>query len=139
LGSALNHPDHGKVFDVSDDVIKETGNEYASVKIYAHTGYGNPKVLREIIQIEKPDMILHFTDPRFWGWLYAMEHEIRQMIPIAYYAIWDCPPAPRWNLPSYASCDLIMGISKQSHQLHKDVLEYGDIETEDITKEINLI
>ena len=113
LGSALKHPDHGKVFDLSADVAKETGVDDANVKIYAHTGYGNPQVLREIMAIEKPDAILHFTDPRFWGWLYAIEHEIRQSIPIMYYAIWDSPPAPRWNLPSYASCDLIMGISKQ--------------------------
>ena len=133
LGAALNHPDHGKVLDASPDIIKESGCDHASVKIYAHTGYGNPQVLREIMQLEKPDAILHFTDPRFWGWLYHIEHEIRQQIPIFYYAIWDCPPSPRWNFPFYASCDLIMGISKQSHQLHKDVLEFGKLKTTDLT------
>ena len=41
------------------------------------------------MEIEKPDAIMHFTDPRFWIWLYQMEHEIRQNIPIMYYNIWD--------------------------------------------------
>ena len=76
LGAALQHPDHGKVFDVSADVRKQTGVEDANVKIYAHTGYGNPDILRQLIQAEQPDAIMHFTDPRFWLWLYQMEHEI---------------------------------------------------------------
>jgi len=60
------------------------------------------------------DAILHYTDPRFWDWLYNMEHEIRQNIPIFYYNIWDDLPYPRWNEPFYESCDLIMNISKQT-------------------------
>jgi hypothetical protein len=49
----------------------------------------DPQVLQEIMNVEKPDAILHFTDPRFWGWLYSIEHEIRQNIPLMYYNIWD--------------------------------------------------
>ena len=30
-----------------------------------------------------------YTDPRFWVWLFDMEHELRQNIPIFYYNIWD--------------------------------------------------
>jgi len=133
LGSALQHPNHGKVMDLSDAINKERKISNASVKLYCHTGYGNPQVLRELIQIEKPDVILHFTDPRFWEWLYLMEYELRVKIgiPIAYYNIWDAPPAPLWNAPFYKSCDLIMNISKQTHQLVKTVLgelEYHDME-----------
>ena len=136
LGAALKHPDHGKVFDVSADVQKHAGVDDASVKIYAHTGYGNPEVLREMISIERLDAILHFTDPRFWGWLYGMEHEIRTKhgLPIMYYNIWDAPPAPLWNKPFYESCDLIMNISKQTNNLVKMVLgdgSYQDILTDD--------
>ena len=54
-------------------------------------------VLRDVIRMEKPDAILHFTDPRFWIWLYNMEHEIRQDIPIMYYNIWDDIPDPLYN------------------------------------------
>lgn len=134
LGAALEHPDHGKIIDISKAVADETKVLDASVKIYAHTGYGNPAVLRELLALEKPDVILHFTDPRFWGWLYAMEYELRvkRKIPIAYYNIWDCPPAPLWNEPFYRSCDLIMNISKQTHQLVKLVLGYDsylDVDT----------
>ena len=35
LGAALKHPDNGKVFDLSEDVSKETGVEDAYLKIYA--------------------------------------------------------------------------------------------------------
>lgn len=134
LGAALNHPDHGKIFNISDDVNQHAKIDHSYVKVYAHTGYGNQDVLREIVQIEKPDCILHFTDPRFWGWLYAMEHEIRSGmgIPIMYYNIWDAPPAPFWNKPFYESCDLLMNISRQTNNLVKMVLgkgNYADIGT----------
>ena len=134
LGAALHHPDHLKVFDISDDVNKHAGIDDADVKIYAHTGYGNKNILRELLEIEKPDAILHFTDPRFWTWLYLMEYEIHQKykIPLMYYNIWDSPPAPFWNYPYYKSCDLIMNISKQTNALVKIVLgenNYHDIQT----------
>ena len=128
LGAALHHPDHGKIYDLSADINKQIGINDASVKVYAHTGYGSPDVLREIINNEKPDAILHFTDPRFWEWLYSMEYEIRceMKIPIMYYNIWDAPPAPFWNKPFYQSCDLLMNISRQTHQLVKMVLGEDD-------------
>ena len=54
----------------------------SSVKVLANDGYGDKQLLREMIFQEKPDAIMHFTDPRFWGWLYQMEHEIRQQVPL---------------------------------------------------------
>ena len=126
VGAALQHPDQGKVFDISSDVAKETGVEDASVKIYANTGYGSPDLIRNLINVEKPDAILHFTDPRFWRWLYEMENEVRQFVPIMYYNIWDSLPDPMWNAPFYASCDLLMSISKQTYGINKRTLEkYG--------------
>lgn len=123
LGAAINHPDHGKILDISSDVIKETGVDDASVKIYAHNGYGSAETLNELILLESPDAILHFTDPRFWQWLYDIEHEIRQRIPIMYYNIWDDLPYPHWNEPFYESCDLLMNISKQTQNIVKNVLQ----------------
>ena len=123
LGAAIKHPEQGKVMDVSDHVQKETGVKDASVKIYANSGYGNEDLLRQLIQIEKPDAILHYTDPRFWGWLYNMEHELRQHLPIFYYTIWDDMPFPKWNKPFYNSCDLLMAISKQSYSIVRNVCE----------------
>tara|TARA_R100000005_G_C4983517_1_gene192505 strand:+ start:332 stop:1789 length:1458 start_codon:yes stop_codon:yes gene_type:complete len=123
LGAAIKHPEHGKIADISNDVRKTTGVEDASVKIYPHTGYGNAQVLQEILNIEKPDAILHFTDPRFWGWLYAIEHGLRQQIPLMYYNIWDDLPYPHWNEPYYESCDLLMNISRQTNNIVKNVLQ----------------
>ena len=122
LGAAIKHPDAGKVVDISADVQKETGVKDAYVKIYASSGYGNENVLRELIELEKPDAVLHYTDPRFWGWLYQMGHELRQKIPLMFYTIWDDLPFPRWNEPFYESCDLLMAISKQSYQIVKNVV-----------------
>ena len=121
VGGAIKHPDAGKIIDMNDSVRKDTGIEDAYLKIYPTSGYGNPELIRELLNREKPDAILHYTDPRFWGWLYEMEHEIRQNIPIYYYNIWDDWPAPHYNENFYESCDLIMNISKQTVSIVKDV------------------
>lgn len=123
IAAAIEHPDLGKAFDLSDEMSKKTGVPHSYVKVYPNSGYGNPDLLRRIIHLENPDIIMHFTDPRQWEWLYQMEHEIRQTKPIIYYNIWDCPPAPMYNRDFYRSCDLIMNISKQTHALVKRVLE----------------
>lgn len=123
LGAALKHPEDKKIFDLSQDISKQTGVADSYVRIYANSGYGNPDILRELIAAEQPDAILHFTDPRFWGWLYGMEHELRQNIPIMYYTIWDDTPYPRYNKPYYESCDLLMCISKQTYNIVKQVLK----------------
>tara|TARA_B100000161_G_scaffold156379_1_gene111407 strand:- start:1804 stop:3195 length:1392 start_codon:yes stop_codon:yes gene_type:complete len=121
VGGAIKHPDSGKVVDMNESVRKETGIEDASLKIYPVDGYGSPELLRYLLTAEKPDAILHYTDPRFWEWLYQMEHEIRQHIPIFYYNIWDDLPYPIWNEPFYESCDLIMNISKQTVNIVENV------------------
>jgi len=123
LGAAINHPDKGKVFDLSSDTAKETGVVDASVKLYPYNGYGDSGVLNYLIETERPDAILHFTDPRFWGWLYQIEHSIRQHIPIMYYNIWDDLPYPHWNESFYESCDLLMNISRQTQNIVKNVLQ----------------
>ena len=114
IGGAIKHPDNGQKIDISKDVAKESGVEDANVIIYPYSGYGNPDLVRHIIKVDKPDAIIHFTDPRFWDWLYNMAHEIRQDIPIFYYTIWDDLPIPHWNAPFYESCDWLGCISKQN-------------------------
>jgi glycosyltransferase involved in cell wall biosynthesis len=125
IGAAINHPDAGKAFDLSAEISQETGIEDASVKLIPFNGYGDRNILFAVLNQEKPDAILHFTDPRYWTWLYAIEHEIKTTfgIPITYYSIWDDLPYPMWNAPYYGSCDMIMGISKQSDNIHKEVLK----------------
>ena len=127
LGAAINHPDAGQIIDMKEALEKEHNIKDGYLKIYPSSGYGNEHILREILAIEKPDAILHFTDPRFWIWLYNMEHELRQDIPILYYNIWDDLPDPYYNENYYRSSDLLMGISKQTYGINKRILsDYED-------------
>ena len=126
LGGAVNHPEQGKIFDLSESVQHDEGIEDAYLKIYPISGYGSPEILRQVLEMEKPDAIMHFTDPRFWVWLYQMEHEIRQNIPIMYYNIWDDIPDPLYNTHFYRSSDMLMSISKQTYGINKRILsKYG--------------
>ena len=121
LGAAIKHPDQGKIFDLSESVRNETGVQDASVKLYPSDGYGNPDIIRQLLMVEKPDAILHFTDPRYWIWLYEIEHEIRQTTPIFFYHIWDDLPDPKYNRNYYESCDWIGCISKQTYGITRRV------------------
>ena len=123
VGGAIKHPDAGKLVDMNDLVRKETGVEDANLRIYPVNGYGDQKMLRYIMKEEKPDAVMIYTDPRFWTWLFQMEHEIRQVCPIFYYNIWDDLPYPRWNEPFYESCDLIMNISRQTVNIVDNVCQ----------------
>lgn len=116
------HQEAGKVLDMSELVKKDTKVEDAYLKLYPISGYGNEQVLFAIITIEKPDAILHFTDPRSWIWLYEIEHQIRDRIPLTYLNIWDDLPYPLWNKPYYNSCDALFAISKQTYNINKWVL-----------------
>jgi glycosyltransferase involved in cell wall biosynthesis len=122
VGAGVNHPEAGKVIDVSAAISKETGIDDAYVRIYPYNGYGDSRLIRQLIEIEKPDAILHFTDPRYWIWLYQMEHELRQKMPILYYNIWDDLPFPMYNKEYYMSCDSLFSISKQTYNINKNVL-----------------
>jgi len=123
IGGAVKHPEEGKGFDISDDVNKLTGMDDASVKVIATSGYGNAPMLRQVIKQENPDAIVHFTDPRYWIWLYQMENEIRQNIPMVFYTIWDDLPYPMWNREFYRTDDMLLCISKQTKNLVENVLK----------------
>ena len=123
VAAAVQHPDYGKIIDVSDDVKTNTGVSDASVILYPNHGYGTPELIRELLSKHKIDAILHFTDPRYWIWLYDMEHEIRQTCPLFFYHIWDDLPDPKYNRDYYESCDWLGCISKQTYGIVKRV--YG--------------
>ena len=126
IGGAIKHPEVGKIIDMSKG-LDEFGIKNGYLKIYPVDGYGNEDILREVMEIEKPDAILHYTDPRFWIWFYNMESEIRREIPIFYYNIWDDLPDPQYNTNYYKSCDLLMAISKQTYGINRRLVpEYKD-------------
>ncbi|MBC8305633.1 MAG: hypothetical protein H8E55_58940 [Pelagibacterales bacterium] len=122
LGGAVKHPDAGKGFDISPDINNMTGIPDSNVKVIAANGYGDPTILRHIIAQEKPDAIVHFTDPRYWIWLYKMETEIRQQCPLVFYTIWDDLPYPFYNRDFYRSDDMLLCISKQTKNIVENVL-----------------
>ena len=126
VGAAIKHPENGKLLDVSADIANITGVPDPSVRVIPFEGYGNPQLIRHITSMEKTDAIMIFTDPRFFTWLFDMEDEIRSKIPILYWNIWDDLPYPMWNRSYYASCDLLMGISKQTNNINKQVLGEGN-------------
>ena len=122
VGGAINHPEKGKVLDLSEAINKEQDITDSNVKIYCVDGYGKDEEIRQVLEVEKPDAILLFTDPRYFTHIFNMEDDIRQKCPIAYINIWDDYPAPRYNQAFYESCDLLMGISKQTKNINELVL-----------------
>jgi len=129
LGAAVNHPEKGKEIDLGGDARKVSGVENASLKIIPWSGYGDANILRELIMRHQPDAILHFTDPRYWRWLYEIEAEIRQNIPILFYHIWDDLPDPHYNRNYYESCDWLGCISRQTYGI---VSRVGKLDSETI-------
>jgi glycosyltransferase involved in cell wall biosynthesis len=132
IGGAITHPDKGKRFDLNDDTNRQAGITDASVYLYPVDGYGTPELIRQMMVMEKPDAIMMFTDPRYWIWLFQMEHEIRKQVPIIYLNIWDDLPYPMYNKPYYESCDGLLAISKQTENINRSVL--GDVASEKVIK-----
>ena len=122
VGGAVVHPDKGKRFDLSEDTNKNADIEDSSVTLYPIDGYGNPDLIRQLTQIENPDALMIFTDPRYWVWLFQIENEIRKRMPIIYLNIWDDLPYPMYNKSFYESCDCLMAISKQTENINHVVL-----------------
>jgi len=77
LGGAINHPELGKIFDLSDDINKVSGIDDSQVRVQPNNGYGEPQQIRELIKKEKIDAIFIITDPRYFTWLFQIENEIR--------------------------------------------------------------
>jgi glycosyltransferase involved in cell wall biosynthesis len=122
VGGAIDHPDKGKRLDLSADTNSHNDIDDASIFIYPTSGYGDAQMIRQLIELEKPDMIMFFTDPRYWTWLFQIENEIRRKIPMVYLNIWDDYPVPMYNEAYYESCDGLMAISKQTLNINKIAL-----------------
>jgi len=122
IGAGINHPHHGQRLDLSNFANEENEIEDANVIVLPNKDYGDIRLIRRVIDQEKPDALMIFTDPRYFEWLFKMENEIRIKIPIIYYNIWDAPPAPMYNKPYYESCNTLLAISKQTKNINEVVL-----------------
>ena len=103
LGGAIKHTDYTPV---GTEEYKEDW------RVYPVDGYGTADQVRSIMANEKPDVVWFMTDPRFWGWLWMIENEIRPHAPMVYYHVWDNYPYPTFNKKFYDSNDVVCTISK---------------------------
>jgi len=103
IGGAIKH------IDYTPKTVEGYGQDW---RILPVDGYGTPDYLRQVVQHEKPDLLWFMTDPRFYGWLWDMEDEIRKSVPMVYYHVWDNFPAPKFNGTFYDSTDSVVTISK---------------------------
>ena len=112
FGGAVKHESYEpvKVEPYGDDWI-----------IYPVDGYGQQESVRSILRTEKPDLLWFMTDPRFFPWLWEIEDEIRPLVPMVYYHVWDNYPYPNYNKIWYDSCDHVACISKVTHDIVKTV------------------
>ena len=119
LGGAIQHDNYQPV------KLEEFGDDWV---IYPIDGYGNPEVIRSMIRTQRPDILWFMTDPRFFSWLWEMENEIRALVPMIYYHVWDNFPYPTFNKIWYDSTDIVVTISKLTSNIVKtvapDVEEY---------------
>ena len=112
FGGAVKHPQH------DPQSTEEWGTDWV---IWPVDGYGTADMVRAMIHQQKPDILWFMTDPRFYGWLWDIENEIRAHIPMIYYHVWDNYPYPTFNRVSYLSTDHVACISKVTHDIVKTV------------------
>tara|TARA_R100000008_G_scaffold85950_1_gene77277 strand:+ start:276 stop:1583 length:1308 start_codon:yes stop_codon:yes gene_type:complete len=112
LGGAIKHQDY------KPQKTEEYGDDW---RIYPVDNYGNQDMVRSIVRQEKPDMLWFMTDPRFWGWLWEIEQELRPLMPMVYYHVWDNKPYPMYNKAYYESNDVIATISKVTSDIVQTV------------------
>ena len=112
FGGAIKHPKHDPI------KTEQYGDDWI---LYPVDGFGNKEMVRSMIRQEKPDILWFMTDPRFWGWLWEMENEIRPLMPMVYYHVWDNYPYPTYNKTFYESNDFIACISKVTDDIVKTV------------------
>ena len=112
MGGAVRHENYTpqKIEKYNDDWI-----------IYPVDGYGDQNRVRSMIMAHKPDMLWFMTDPRFYGFLWDMEDEVRSKLPFVYYHVWDNKPYPTFNKTFYDSTDVICTISKVTEDIVKNV------------------
>jgi glycosyltransferase involved in cell wall biosynthesis len=112
LGGAIKHQKYDPI------KVDPWGEDWI---IYPVDGYGDHDIIRSLLRTERPDILWFMTDPRFWGWLWQIEDEVRPLVPMVYYHVWDNYPYPNYNAKFYDSTDVVVAISKLTHDVVQNV------------------
>ena len=107
LGGAMKHQDYSVTTVNPDFIVKPID------------GFGDQRMIRDLLAIEQPDAIFIFTGPRQFIWLWEMEDEVRQVCPIVYWHVWDNDPYPAYNSPFYEGTDLINCLAYKTYEMVK--------------------
>ena len=127
FGGLIKHQDYRPI------KTEEFGDDWI---IIPTDGYGTQESIRAMLWSEKPDMVWFMTDPRFWGWLWQIEEEVRYNVPMVYYHVWDNYPYPTYNKPNYDSNDFIATISKVTDDIVANVSP--DVDRQYVPHAVNL-
>ena len=127
FGGLIRHEDYRPI------KTEEFGDDWI---IIPTDGYGTQESVRAMLWSEKPDIVWFMTDPRFWGWLWQIEEEIRHNVPMVYYHVWDNYPYPTYNKPNYDSNDFIATISKVTDDIVANVSP--DVDRQYVPHAVNL-
>lgn len=90
--------------------------------IIPSNGFGNKEIIRSIIASEQPDVMVIFTDARFFNHVFEMEDEIKEVCPIVWWHVWDNYPVPYFNKVIYESVNTINCISKLTYDVCKEIV-----------------
>jgi glycosyltransferase involved in cell wall biosynthesis len=112
LGGAIKHMDYNP---------KSVEGFPGFWEIYPVDGYGNANIINQFIRDRKPDILYFMTDPRFYEWLWAIDDQVRDKIPMVYYHVWDNYPYPKYNKRFYDGNDVVATISKVTSDIVKTV------------------
>jgi len=112
IGGAIKHQSYNPI------KTEEWGDDWV---ILPTDGYGTPEQIRSLVRSERVDALWFMTDPRFFGWLWEIEDEIRPLCPMVYYHVWDNYPYPKFNEPLYSSTDVVVSISKVTDDIVRNV------------------
>tara|TARA_B100000212_G_scaffold218992_1_gene165881 strand:- start:1555 stop:2784 length:1230 start_codon:yes stop_codon:yes gene_type:complete len=110
LGAAVYHDDYS-VVNVEEDF-----------NIIPINGFGDKDIIRSMLVSYDPDVLVIFSDSRFFEHIFEMEDEIHQVCPIMWWHVWDNRPAPLFNKPYYDSVDTINCISELTYNLCNEVI-----------------
>ena len=119
LGGAIKHQNTTPI------VTEKWGDEWKIFPVGGQnnkeTVFGTPEIVRSVVRTEKPDIVWFMTDPHWYRWLWQIEDEIRPLVPMVYYHVWDNFPAPQFNKSYYDSTDFIVSASRVTEQVVSEV------------------